>query len=236
MPNIFSVHPLVSEAGPHEVSPGDPFAEARVIAFSAEGRIAAGSCGPASGTSDSTRYPHHELIIVKGGKLILDDGIRVVTMIEGSVAVIPQGISVVWSADALAQWDFMSFAGEADPAATETGIVAFDLDAPRPPSASPSAELLISDKPQCQNLRWYADPSGEWTAGVWSSTPYHRRPMNYVYYEMMHMLAGSVEIGNGSEQETIWGPGETCLLPKGASLAWNSREDVLKIYGTWRPS
>jgi uncharacterized cupin superfamily protein len=60
--------------------------------------------------------------------------------------------------------------------------------------------------------------------------------MNYVYYEMMHMLAGSVEIGNGSEQETIWGPGETCLLPKGASLAWNSREDVLKIYGTWRPS
>jgi hypothetical protein len=48
MPNIISVHPLVSEAGPHEVSPGDPFTEARVIAFSAEGRIAAGSCGPAS--------------------------------------------------------------------------------------------------------------------------------------------------------------------------------------------
>jgi uncharacterized cupin superfamily protein len=129
MPNVISVHPLVDKAGPHEVSPGDPFAEARVIAFSAEARIAAGSCGLASGTSGSTRYPHHELIIVRGGKLILDDGIRVVTMIEGSVAVIPQGISVAWSADAAAKWDFMSFAGEADPAGTETGIVVFDLDA-----------------------------------------------------------------------------------------------------------
>lgn len=236
MSNVISVHPLVDHAGLHELSSGDPFAEARLIAFSAEGKIVAGSCRLASSASGSTGYPHHELIIVRGGKLILDDGIRVVTLAEGSVAVIPQGISVAWNTDAVAQWDFMSFAGEADPAATKTGIVLFDLDAPRPPSASPSAELLISAEPQCQNRRWYADPSGEWTAGVWSSTPYHRRPMHYIYYEMMHMLEGSVEIGDGNGEGTIWGPGETCLLPKGASLAWNSREDVLKIYGTWRPS
>jgi uncharacterized cupin superfamily protein len=235
MSNIISVHSPVAQAGARELSSGDPFAEARVVAFSAKGKKAAGACALASGASGSIRYPHHELIIVRGGKLILDDGIRTVTLVQGSVAVIPRGIAITWSVDATVQWDFMVFAGEADPAAKETGIVLFDLDAPRPPSASPSAELLISAEPQCQNRRWYADPSGEWTAGVWSSTPYHRRPMHYVYYEMMHMLEGSVEIGDGNGEGIIWGPGETCLLPKGASLAWNSREDVLKIYGTWRP-
>lgn len=236
MSKVISVHPLVVKAGAYELSSGDPFAEVRAVALSAEGKIAAGACRIASRASGSVCYPHHELIIVRGGTLILDDGIRVVTLTEGNAAVIPQGITVTWNTDTAVQWDYMIFKGETDAAAKETGIVLFDLDASRPPSASPSAELLISAEPQCQNRRWYADPSGEWTAGVWSSTPYHRRPMNYVYYEMMHMLEGRVEIGDGNGEGTTWSPGETCLLPKGASLAWNSREDVLKIYGTWRPS
>ncbi|CAN7513903.1 cupin domain-containing protein [Phyllobacterium sp. LjRoot231] len=236
MSSVISIHPLADQADARELLTGDPFAETRMVAFSAEGKIAAGACSLASGAKGSARYPHHELIIIRGGNLVLDDGIRAVTLVQGSVAVIPQGITVTWSADSVVQWDFMTFSGAADPAAKEPGIVLFDLDVPRPPSASPSAELLISAEPQCQNRRWYADPSGQWTAGVWSSTSYHRRPMHYGYYEMMHMLEGRVEISNGSEQGTVWEPGETCLLPKGASLAWNSREDVLKIYGTWRPS
>lgn len=236
MSNIISVHPLAEPLSSDKPLNDDPFAEMRVAAFSAEGKIAAGACRFVSGASGSASYPHHELIIIRNGKLILDDGVRVVTLVERSVAVIPQGVTVTWSADAAVQWDYMIFKSETDPAIKETGIVLFDLDAPRPPSASPSAELLISAEPQCQNRRWYADPSGEWTAGVWSSTPYHRRPMNYVYYEMMHMLEGQVEIGDGKGEDTIWSAGETCLLPKSASLAWNSREDVLKVYGTWRPS
>ena len=67
-------------------------------------------------------------------------------------------------------------------------------------------------------------------AGIWDSTPYHRVSRPHRVNELMHILAGSVDLTGQDGTVTRVGQGDTVFVAHGAPCAWESRVHVAKFY------
>ena len=108
-------------------------------------------------------------------------------------------------------------------------------DAELAPSGAPLAELLVGTTPSCRNHTAFRSADGEFTCGVWDSTPYHRRAMRYGHFELMVLLRGAVTFVDERERTRTFRAGDVFLVEQGASCSWDSREEVAKIYAIYRP-
>jgi uncharacterized cupin superfamily protein len=98
-----------------------------------------------------------------------------------------------------------------------------------------AAERMVSGEPS-RTTTWnhYTDPTGEFFAGIWSSTVGAKK-VAYTEEELCYILEGRVRLTdiNGASKE--FGPGSAFVIPAGFAGVWDTLEPVKKIYTIWQP-
>lgn len=214
-------------------SSGDRFQSSHRFLDLAPGPVTAGVITLAQGSGTVSLQPADEFVVVSEGAITFTQADRSLTLNAGKSAVIPQGARFTWSTQAPASVIFMRYARGPG---TDGAIVPID-DVPQlQPSGAPLAELLRTPAPQCRNQTDYRSPDGKLTCGTWDSTPYHRIPMLYQHYELMHLLEGSVTFIDETGRTATFSRGDIFLVEQGARCSWESREQVAKVYAIYRPA
>ncbi len=175
-------------------------------------------------------YPFDEFMILLEGSVTirLPDG-RAETLRAGDAFFIPKGLDCAWDQPEAVKKIYVIFEnGTADPAATLPLKV--DPATPLAPSPGPAAAVLVGAAPQQRAAEAYADASGQFSAGVWATTPYRRRPIPYPRHELMHLLAGEVTLTADGATPRTYRAGDSFFVPKGCLVDWVSTVDVAKIY------
>jgi uncharacterized cupin superfamily protein len=81
----------------------------------------------------------------------------------------------------------------------------------------------------------FEDLTGQLTSAVWEATPYTRKPVTYSSHEFMHVIDGEMKLYDDAGREETFVKGDTCFVPKGATVGWSSTGPVRKLYATFTP-
>jgi uncharacterized cupin superfamily protein len=98
-----------------------------------------------------------------------------------------------------------------------------------PDVSSPPAERLISGSPRHSLSNYFSDPTQQFFAGRWSSTPGTWR-VRYTESELCVMISGRVIIKSDDGGANSFGPGDAFVIPGGFSGTWTVIEECTKIY------
>ena len=170
-------------------------------------------------------------LLVLQGALQVEAAGQSATLNVGEACMITRGTTLNWSASQATGVAFMRHIHSQTVAASLTLV---DLNAQMAPSGAPLADLLIGPTPQCRNHTDIKSADGIFSVGTWDSTPYHRKPMHFVHYEMMYVLDGAVTITDAHGVGQTFSKGQVVLAEKGADLAWESTVFVKKIFAYWK--
>ncbi|WP_454280363.1 cupin domain-containing protein [Sphingomonas sp. Marseille-Q8236] len=184
-------------------------------------RLEAGS-GSASSVAD-------EFVIVLTGSLTLNG----LTLSSGCSAVVPGNVVTHWQAGP--GTTALAMRCTSGPPGADM-VVAIDEGAELAPSGAPLAALLVGETPSCRNHTDYRSANGEFVCGTWDSTPYHRLPMRYRHYELMHLLEGEVSFRDEAGRTGTFARGDVFLVEQGAQCSWLSTTQVKKVYAIFRPA
>lgn len=210
-------------------APGkDPFGADRRLLPLRGGPVEAGSIDLPAGLGTVPGSAGDCWLIVAKGAVALDG----LWLAAGDNCVIRGNTAFAWSAEAPAT---LIFVRHMSGAAETAGIVPIDTKVELTPSGAPLAELLVGDTPACRNHSTFRSDDGEFTCGVWDSTPYYRRAMFYRHFELMYLLEGSVTFVDGVGREQTFSKDDIFLVEQGAECSWESRDHVAKVYAIYRP-
>jgi uncharacterized cupin superfamily protein len=217
----------VNNSGVAALGDADPFAAGREIAWMGPAMMAAGRVSW-SGVVESGSFPHAETMIVVAGRVILSvNGAPALDLAPGGGVVVARGTTLRLEAAPGTRWVFCAAAGEASAA---PGVTALSAEAALSPSAAPAPEVLLGPTPQCRSFNAFTDEAARLRAGIWDSTPYRRVSRPHRVNELMHILAGNVDLTGGDGTVTRVGQGDTVFVAHGAPCAWESRAHVAKFY------
>ncbi|MBL8710459.1 MAG: DUF861 domain-containing protein [Rhodospirillaceae bacterium] len=184
-------------------------------------------------------YPVHEfMIVLEGSVTIRDAGGRDTTISAGESFILPKGFVCQWRQSEYMKKFYVIFDDPSGTAAADPGalrILKLDADHDLRPSPPPAADLLIGPAPEQYGHEWYEDPTGQWTVGVWGSSPYRRKAMPFPRHELMHLLSGSVTLTDPALGAQRFAAGDTFFVPMGANVEWHSTEPVRKLYSIFIP-
>ncbi len=178
-------------------------------------------CGP---------YPVDEFMVLLEGTLIirLPDG-RSETLRAGDSFFIPKGLDCTWDQPETVRKIYVMFEnGVADTSATFP--LKIDHGGALAKSPGPSPSILIGAEPQQSERLSYVDASGQFSVGVWATTPYSRMPVTFPRHELMHLLAGEVTLTAAGAAPRTYRAGDTFFVKKGCVVDWVSTGDVRKVY------
>lgn len=193
--------------------------------------VAAGIVG-AGGESD-VMLAGEEFVLVIEGSLVLRQAGAEITLAPGEQALLLRGRPLSWSSVGGARLVILRCTAGGNPAMVQP--MKIDTAATLSPSNPPLAELLVGPTPQCRSHASYRSPSGEFVCGTWDSTPYHRLPMEFQHFELMHLLEGRVTFVDASGASGSFAAGDVVLFVRGGMASWESREYVRKAYAWFRP-
>lgn len=172
-------------------------------------------------------------LIGTGSGIAISAATRTVMLGDGAAVILTGGAGFEWSA--LEAATVIALRYPKAPGASDD-VISIDPLVTLTPSGAPLAELLVGPTPACRNHTTYLSGDGEFMAGVWDSTPYHRLAMTYRHYELMYLLRGSVTFVDHVGNTRTFTQGDIFLVQQGASCSWESLEDVAKIYAIYRPA
>jgi uncharacterized cupin superfamily protein len=225
---------LMSEIPASELESGQPVQ--RGIEYFGDARIGltAGVWDCTTFTGTMGPYPVNEfMFVLEGTVTIVEAGGRETSISAGQSFVIPKGLVCQWRQPGYMQKYYVIFddASGADPAkGSVQEVLLVDPALSRNPTASPAADLLVGPTPQQSGRNWFQDASGQWTMGVWDSTPYRRKAIPFPRHELMHLLEGSVTLSDPDGWQETYRAGDTFFVPMGANVEWHSTEYVKKYY------
>ncbi|WP_230626320.1 cupin domain-containing protein [Cupriavidus necator] len=197
------------------------------------GPVTVGAITLDSGRGSVKAQPADEFIIVCDGKLTLIQPDRTVVLGPGNSAVLLHDAEFAWSAECPVSIIFMRY-NYSRPGAR--ALLPIAEEPALEPSGAPSAALLLTPTPACRNYTDYRSQDGQFVCGTWDSTPYRRRAMFYPHYELMYLLEGSVTFEDETGRSGTFSRGDIFLVEQNAQCSWDSREQVTKVYGIFRPA
>ena len=95
--------------------------------------------------------------------------------------------------------------------------------------------MLLSPVPTQKDRNFFEDETGQFTVGVWETTGYHRKLINFTRHELMHLLEGSVTFTDDKGKPQTFKAGDTFFVPLGTPNAWKSEGTLRKIYCIFQP-
>jgi len=209
----------------------DPFGAGRRALPLRPGPVEAGAIVLAAGSGAAVADGADLWLHALTGAVDLTSEAGAIHLAEGASCVVASGTALRWRAEADATLVYMRAAAAPGAAALDP----IDPTAELAPSGAPLAELLIGETPACRNATQFRSADGVFTAGVWDSTPYHRRAMCYGHHELMVLRAGSVTFVDEAGRAGTFRQGDAFLIERGASCSWESREHVTKLWAIHRP-
>lgn len=179
-------------------------------------------------------YPWHEVVIVLDGEVVMAEPDRETVIGPGEAFVIAKGTRCAWHQAGYVRKFFMAFAS--GPAANDRGgVFKFDPQATLDPSTPPAPEMLHSPVPVQHARSYYTDPSGQFSAGLWDTTGYHRKLIDFPRHELMHLIEGSVTFTDAEGRSQTFNAGDTFFVPCGTPNSWKSEGYLRKIYCILQP-
>ncbi len=91
------------------------------------------------------------------------------------------------------------------------------------------ADRLLAGKPETVVVNRYADPTGQFFAGDWSSSVGKWR-VEYQEHEFCQLTAGRVVLTADDGRAWQFGPGDAWVIPAGFRGTWETLEPAHKRY------
>jgi len=232
------------ELTPDVIEEGSPIERAHNYYTSPSGVLSAGvwECTPVR--TKLLPYPVDEFMLVLEGSVTIvhEDG-HEETFRAGDAFVIPRGLPCAWKQTENIRKYYVIYENS-DAPAPEKPVAerAIRLEPQGPagkglaPLVLPDTSLFVGDAPKQHDHTYFADATDQMTAGVWTCTPMHRKPLTFPRTELMCLLEGSVTLTDGDGKAHAFRAPETLLVPHGAVIAWDSAEDVRKFYCIFQES
>lgn len=173
------------------------------------------------------------MLLLEGAVTIEPEGGEPVTIRAGEAFFLPKGLRIRWRQTGRVRKYFMIFDGPAD-APPPASVPALKIDpatALSPSTPTPADALVGGPVPTQAGKAAFVDTTGQFTIGVWETTPYHRRSVPFPRYELMHVLEGGVTVRGADGAAETYGPGETFLIAPGMVGDFQVTERLRKIYG-----
>ena len=227
--NVSGDWPALDPLSPEDIASGHPEQRGLTLFSAPEDGLTVGlwSCTPWVGASGP--YPFDEfMILLEGSVTIRLPDSRAETLRAGDAFFIPKGLDCAWDQPETVKKIYVIFENGAPAGATFPLRV--DRQAVLATSEGPVPAVLIGPAPRQMAAEAYEDASGQFSVGVWATTPYHRRPIPYPRHELMHILQGEVTLTAEGQSPRTWRAGDSFLVPKGCVVDWVSTADVRKIY------
>ena len=108
------------------------------------------------------------------------------------------------------------------------------LSGERPAEESaPAIDRLLAGNPRQRAWNFFSDPSGQFHAGRWSSTPGRWR-VRYTENELCVMTAGRVVLHGPVGERLEFSAGDAFIIPAGFDGTWEVLEKCSKIYAIFQ--
>ena len=180
------------------------------------------------------------MLLLEGSVTIREASGRETTINAGESFVIPKGLVCQWVQTGFVRKFFVIFedasgARAKDPAALK--VLKTDTKVKLGRSEGPDAALVVGGVPPVwHDHQLFADPTGQLMVGVWETTPYERKPIDFPRHELMHILSGEVALTGGEpDSAQVFKAGDTLLVSMGSRMAWKNATPVRKIYCIFLP-
>ncbi len=179
-------------------------------------------------------WPVHEFMIVLEGEVVMVEDDRETVVKAGESFFIPKGRRCIWNQAGYFKKLLMLFD---DPAGNCTKpIFKIDPAVKLQTSTPPSADMLHSPVPTQNTYEYFQNTTGEFTAGVWDTTGYHRKLIDFPRYELMYLLEGSVTFTDDKGGSQTFKAGDSFFVPLGTPNSWKSEGYLRKIYCILQPT
>lgn len=106
-------------------------------------------------------------------------------------------------------------------------LIRFGANPPAVEDGKPTT--VLSGNPSTKLQNYYTDPSGQFFAGIWESTP-GKWTVNYVEEEFCAILAGKVVLTAEDGTAETFVKGDAFIIPRGFIGTWETIEAVKKWY------
>ncbi|WP_395689103.1 cupin domain-containing protein, partial [Aestuariivirga sp.] len=182
-------------------------------------------------------YPVNEFMTVLEGEVVIIEEDRSVSIKAGESFIIPKGLRCRWTQPGHVRKFFVIFD---DPSgARNTGplrTIKIDPQVPLSPSAPPAAAMLLSPVPEQHSHDYFTDATGQLQIGVWSTTGYRRKLIDFPRHELMCLLEGSVTFEDDNGHSRRFSAGSTFFVPQGTPNSWTSEGYLKKIFVIFAPA
>ncbi len=190
-------------------------------------------------TSKPMSYPVNEfMLILEGAVTIRPEHGAPVTVRAGESFILPKGLPCVWHQDGYVRKFFVIFDDASGLAPTDPKTLKVLLPDPRATleaSGGPAPEVLIGPAPEQHNKTCFTDLTGQWTVGIWDSTAYRRRAIDFPRHELMHIIEGEATLTEEGGAPQTFRAGDTFFVPMGSRGDWTTTGYIRKIYCTFQP-
>ena len=181
-------------------------------------------------------YPVNEFMMVLEGEVVIVEEERTVSIRAGESFIIPKGLRCRWTQPSYVKKFFVIF-DDASGLRNEGPLrtIKIDTAAPLAPSTPPAAEMLLSPVPVQHARDWFSDASGQLHIGVWDTTGYHRKLIDFPRHELMCLLEGAVTFEDDKGRTQRFGAGDVFFVPMGTPNSWRSEGYLKKIFVIFQP-
>lgn len=212
---------------------------------SSEAWFAIGNAGPGltvgvwAAEANETKwfdYPLHNFLLVMEGELAIITETETVVARAGESVFLPQGLRCRYAQPGNAKLVVVGYLNPDEPKPTSP-LCVLKIDPHRvlAPSPPPAASMLLSPVPIQHTHEYFGDVTGQFTVGLWDTTGYHRKLIDFPRHELMHLLEGSVTFTDGKGGSQTFKAGDTFFVPLGTPNSWKSEGYLRKIYCIFQP-
>jgi len=190
-------------------------------------------------TTKLAPYPVNEfMVLLEGEVMIVDAAGGETTIRAGESFLLPKGLPCIWKQTGYVRkyyviFDDASGLKPSDPSALK--VLRPDPKAKLEQTESPSPKVLNGPMPMQHGKDYFEDVSGQWTVGVWDSSAYHRKTIDFPRHELMHILEGEVTITEEGFPPQTFKAGDTFFVGMGARSDFNTPGYIRKIYCIMQP-
>ena len=181
-------------------------------------------------------YPVTEFMLVLEGEVVIVEETGETRIGSGESFIIPKGLRCRWTQPGKVKKFFVILEDSAGAGPGPLKVIKVDPKVKLQPSTPPSADILHSPVPKQHAHEYFEDATGKFTVGIWDTTGYHRKLLDFNRFELMHLLEGAVTFADDKGKSQTFKAGDTFFVPLGTPNSWKSEGYLRKIYCIFQPN
>ncbi len=181
-------------------------------------------------------WPVNEFMTVLEGEVVIVEEGRTTSVKAGESFILPKGTRCRWTQPGPVK-KFFVIHEDASGLVNQGPLhpIKIDPKVKADPSTPPAAAMLLSPVPSQHTHDYFTDATGQLNIGVWDTTGYHRKLIDFPRHELMHLLEGSVEFEDDKGVTQRFTAGDTFFVPMGTPNSWKSEGYLRKIFVIFMP-